>query len=119
MVISEKILERFTHVGEAFLAFDVDRSGAITEQEIKLGLHNFGFDLSDTILSNICSRFAHDEAGLINYKSFCDYFAATLEGKGSLPMKAHRCFGIFFYFIAFLTIKICIKNKPAFIYVFQ
>ena len=92
MVISEKILERFTHVGEAFLAFDVDRSGAITEQEIKLGLHNFGFDLSDTILSNICSRFAHDEAGLINYKSFCDYFAATLEGKGSLPMKAHTKF---------------------------
>ena len=86
-IVSKKILERFTAVGEAFLAFDQDRSGAITEKEIKIGLHNWGFDLSETALSDICSRFQHNEQGLIDYKAFCDYFASTLEGSGSLKLK--------------------------------
>ena len=91
-IVSGKILERFSHVGEAFLAFDRDRSGTITEGEIKLGLHNFGFDLSEQALKDICSRFRHNEAGLIDYKSFSDYFASTLEGSGSLKLNKHKAF---------------------------
>ena len=86
-IVSKKILERFLHVGEAFLAFDKDRRGAIAEEDIKTGLHNWGFDLSDKALSDICQRFQHNEQGLIDYKAFCDYFADTLEGSGSLLAK--------------------------------
>ena len=86
-IVSKKILERFLHVGEAFLAFDKDRRGAIAEEDIKTGLHNWGFDLSDNALSDICQRFQHNEQGLIDYKAFCDYFADTLEGSGSLLAK--------------------------------
>ena len=81
--ISLKILERFKAVGEAFLSFDIDRSGKISENEIKIGLKNLGFDLSDQALKDICSRFKHNEEGLIDYKAFGKYFADSLGDSGN------------------------------------
>ena len=49
-IVSNKILERLSHVGELFFSFDEDCKGFITEEEIKEGLHKWGFDLSEKTL---------------------------------------------------------------------
>jgi Ca2+-binding EF-hand superfamily protein len=89
-IVSNKILERLSHVGELFFSFDEDCKGFITEEEIKEGLHKWGFDLSEKTLSDICNRFKHPEQGFIDYKAFSDYFADILEASGSLTKNKEK-----------------------------
>ncbi len=87
-VVSGKIMERFTHLSEAFLSFDRNRTGTITQAELARGLRNWGFDLEQKSLDAICKNFVHTasaaERGKIDYQAFAAYFHDALSSRGSL-----------------------------------
>ncbi|XP_063715444.1 programmed cell death protein 6-like [Symsagittifera roscoffensis] len=65
-----KVFDFITQWSRVFQQYDSDRSGAISFNELKTALSNFGYRLSDRFYNIIFSRFAKKETNEVTFDNF-------------------------------------------------
>ena len=82
--LAAKMLRKYTSIKDAFLAFDTDHSGRISDNEFRAVLQIWGFRLSQRLFQKLLSRFrSSDDVNGIDYTQFSEYFGKILYPKDS------------------------------------
>mmetsp|Transcript_31531 Transcript_31531/g.79383 ORF Transcript_31531/g.79383 Transcript_31531/m.79383 type:complete len:182 (+) Transcript_31531:21-566(+) len=78
-------VEQQQELREAFELFDVDGSGVIDENELKLAFKQLGFEARKNDIQKMIKIADEDNDGALNYAEFCDMMAPMLRDKNTLP----------------------------------
>ena len=82
-----KVLEeKFTHIRDAFHAFDVDNSGSVTPEELRKALAKYNFVLSDEGFAQIMDGVDLSHDGKVSFAEFNKKYGSAMTGsfKGSI-----------------------------------